>query len=173
MGYTRELKRYSRVWRSCSQAFGAWAFHVRERRRLQKVRALASHVRLEPHAVFRPSVYVRPCGCVADRAKVCQGALSSQLVPSCPKLAGGSTHRAERFCGASAGRRNTMATRICGAGEPDPPGVRRSDGVFGRRCKRSSIRASVAWRRLGPMLDRMPGAEPFDSNLNERLALVH
>ena len=116
--HTGVLQRHSSVWRSCSRAFGAWAFHVRERRRLQKVRALASHVRLEPHVVFRPSVYVRPCPCVADRAKVCQGAHSSQLVPSCPKLAGGSTHRAERFCGA--GPRNTMATRICGAGEPYP-----------------------------------------------------
>jgi hypothetical protein len=33
------LKRYSSVWRSCSRAFGAWAFHMRKRRRLRKVRA--------------------------------------------------------------------------------------------------------------------------------------
>jgi hypothetical protein len=111
------LKRPSSVWHFCSRALRAWAFHVRERRRLRKVRPTASHVRLEPHAVFRPSVYVRPCRFVADRAKVCQGAHSSRLVPSCPKLAGCSAHGAERFCGA--GPRNTMATRICGAGEPD------------------------------------------------------
>jgi hypothetical protein len=35
------LKRPSSVWHFCSRALRAWAFHVRERRRLRKVRALS------------------------------------------------------------------------------------------------------------------------------------
>ncbi len=46
---------------ACSRAFNAWVFHVRERHRLRKVRALLLRSRLESHASPEVSSSAHPC----------------------------------------------------------------------------------------------------------------
>ena len=46
---------------TCSRAFTAWVFHVSERHRLRKVRALVSRSRLESHASPELPASIYPC----------------------------------------------------------------------------------------------------------------
>ena len=61
--------------RVCSRAFTAWAFHVRERHRLRKVRALLSCSRLESHASPELPASVHPCP-LSQIALTCAKALT-------------------------------------------------------------------------------------------------